>query len=243
MNSSSRSEWLKATALLAVSIALVIGMGAAPAFAKGHTVDVYNLQPSWTGKGGGVYSAYYGPDNVAVSPGATMNYLGHTAGIIKAGQGTNPGADGWDQGLFGFKPHMTISKLAKGPLTYTVVNQSGANPVWMTIEVGNPRDRSANVIYQFIPSTNPASWHTVDAGAGEWQLQDSAGNGSGPFLTLREVAKAASPAPHKVVRVYLRLGMGDGYYSSDGNGTVGWVNNVVIGETTYDFVLAPPSKH
>jgi hypothetical protein len=204
------------------------------------SVTITELLPSWTGTGGGgVFSAYVGPPAYGyVSPGVTDHYLGRMSGVIKAGQGLNPGSPNWDEGLFGFKPGCSISTLAANPLIYDVANQDGTNPVWMTIEVGDPVDRSANKTYQFIPTTNPDGWHTVDARAGLWQLMDtSTGNGVGPMMTLSQVAAEAAPAPKQVVRVYLRLGMGDSYYAAP-NGTVGWVDNLVAGMINYEFEVS-----
>jgi hypothetical protein len=53
-------------------------------------------------------------------------------------------------------------------------------------------------------------------------------------MTLSEVAD--SQTGYDVSRAYLRLGMGDSYYTG-GNGTIGWVDKVTIGEVTYDFVV------
>ena len=225
-------------------LGLVVVSLAASFAAAATTVYVEKLDNSWTAPGGGgVYSAYYGPpDYDDVLPGATAVYLGRQAGIIKAGITPDP-TDGhyWDQGLFGFKPNVTIDALAASTLTYDVANQTGANPVWMTIVIdvagtGNPNDPS-NPAYQFVPATNPAGWHTVDAGAGQWQLMDSNGNGTGPMMTLSEVAAANSGST--VIRAYLNLGMGDSYNVSPGVGTVAWVSKVTLGGVTYDFVVTP----
>ncbi|MDM8000526.1 MAG: DUF1565 domain-containing protein [Dehalococcoidia bacterium] len=216
------------------------------AFKEGFTptvVQVDNLQPSWTAPGGGgVYSAYYGPDNgyLAVSPGQTTLFNGREAGIIKAGLTPDPG-DGhyWDEGLFGFTPNVTIDSLAAGPLTYDVINEEGTNPVWMTIEIdtGVVGNRDDDTVYQHVPTANPAEWHTVDAAAGQWQMwNDYNGDTSGnPLISLGEVAAAHTGL--NVVRAYLRLGIGDSYHG-DGDGTVGWVDKVTIGTTIYDFVVA-----
>lgn len=189
-------------------------------------------------RGGGVYSAYYAPSSdvaPAASPGLTQVYDGREAGIIKAGLVLSGDGHYWDEGLFAFKPTFTIDQFAAGTVTYDVENQEGSNPVWMTIEIdtGVVGNRSDNTNYQFIPASNPAGWHTVDAAAGQWQLMDSNGNGVGPLMSLSEVAAANSGLD--VVRVYLRLGMGDSYRGT-GSGTVAWVDKVTIGSTTYDFV-------
>jgi hypothetical protein len=210
--------------------------------AAASTVLVDNLQSSWTAPGGGgVYSAYYGPSSdtaPAVSPGTTAVYLGREAGIIKAGLTVSPDGHYWDEGLFGFKPTVTIDVLAAGTLTYDVVNQEGTNPVWITIEIdtGVVDTRTDNTAYQFVPTTNPAGWHTVNAAAGQWQQWTTytSGETTGPLMTLGEVA-SANPGLN-VVRAYLRLGQGDSYHGT-GSGTVGWVDKVTIGEVTYDFVV------
>lgn len=43
--------------------------------------------------------------------------------------------------------------------------------MWMTIEIdtGVVGDRGDNTVYQFVPTMNPAGWHTVDAAAGRWR--------------------------------------------------------------------------
>ena len=203
-------------------------------------IYVDNLQPSWTAAGGGgVFSAYVGPPAYGyVSPGTTAVYVGREAGIIKAGLNVDPD-DGhyWDEGLFGFQPTVTIDEFAARTLAYDVVNQEGTNPVWMTIEIDTsvPGDRNDNTVYQFVPTTNPAGWHTVDAAAGQWQLQVS-NNGTGPMMTLSEVAAANTGL--NVVRAYLRLGMGDSYHGT-GLGTVAWVDKATISGVTYDFVARP----
>jgi hypothetical protein len=209
--------------------------------AAASIVLVDNLQPSWTTPGGGgVFSAYIGPPDYGyVSPGNTAVYLGREAGIIKAGLTVDPVSGHYeDEGLFGFKPTCTINELAASTLSYDVVNQEGTNPVWMTIEIdtGVPGDRSDNTAYQHVPTTNPASWHTVDAAAGLWQKwNDDSGNTTGnPLISLSDVA--ANHTGLDVVRAYLRLGMGDSYHGT-GNGTIAWVDKVTIEEVTYDFVV------
>ncbi|HEX8919131.1 MAG TPA: chitobiase/beta-hexosaminidase C-terminal domain-containing protein, partial [Chloroflexota bacterium] len=198
------------------------------------TVHVYSLQPDWTATDGGqVYSAYYAhqtaDDSVApVSPGQTAVYDGRQAGVIKAGQNGLT----WDEGLFGFKPNMTIAALASGPLAYDVQNETGTNPVWMTIEVGDPINRDTNLSYQYVPAAYGSGWHTIDAAAGAWQLMDANGNATGTPMTLSDIA-AAHPG-QSAVRVYLRLGMGSSYLGT-GTGTKAWVDTVTIGTTTYEF--------
>ncbi|MGA2911227.1 MAG: chitobiase/beta-hexosaminidase C-terminal domain-containing protein [Candidatus Levyibacteriota bacterium] len=197
------------------------------------TILVSNLQPDWTT---GVWAAYYAPDSetnpAGESPGSTAVYDKREAGIIKAG--ITPEADGHfrDEGLLAFQvPNVDISSFALQALTYDVENQTGPNPVWVRIRL------VGGVQYQFVPMSNPAGWHTVDAAAGQWRLMDDNGDGTGPMMTLAEVATANPGA--SVDRVYLTLGMGDSYNVSPGVGTVAWVDTVTIGSTTYDFVLAP----
>lgn len=224
---------------IGIAVAAMIGLIAGAANAE-TVVNVNNLQPDYDAiGGGGVYSAYYGPPaHDPVSPGATALFDGREAGIIKAGQGTNLGPSDWDEGLFGFKPTVTINDFAAGNLAYDVETQFGINPVWMTIEIdtGLAGDRSDNTTYQFVPTSNPAGWHTVDAGAGLWQKWnnnegDTTGN---PLISLNDVATAHTGL--NVVRTYLRLGMGDTYYNS-GTGTTAWVDKATIGGVTYDFVI------
>ena len=134
---------------------------------------------------------------------------------------------------------MTIEQLASRPLTYDVVNQYGTNPVWMTIQLdtGVLGDRSDNTNYQFVPAPyGSAAYSTVDAGAGLWvkwnnNMGDTTGN---PYLSLSQIAADYPGLP--VVRVYLRLGMGDSY-AGTGQGTVAWVDKATIGGLTYDFVV------
>ncbi len=209
-----------------------------PVVTPGITAYIDNLQPSWTAiGGGGVFSAYIGPPSYGyVSPGATALYSGREAGIIRAGYVT---ATPWDEGLFAFRPTVTIDAFAAGPVTYDVVNQAGVNPVWMTIEIdtGVVGDRSDNTTYQHVPTTNPAGWHTVDAAAGLWQKwNDNQGDVTGnPLISLSAVA-AAHPGLD-VVRAYLRLGQGLSYYNG-GTNTVAWVDKATLGGVTYDFVVA-----
>jgi hypothetical protein len=227
---------------LAIVMAIIAALIVPMAVSASSTVNVYNLQPAWDAVGGGgVYSAYYaGPPNTnpAVSPGSTAIFDNRPAGIIKAGFGPYPGdITNWDQGLFGFIPNVTINAFAADPLTYVVENQTGANPVWMTIEIdtGVVGDRSDNTTYQFIPAAYGGGWSTVNAGAGEWQQQDDNGNGTGNFYTLSDLATTYSGL--NVVRAYLRLGMGPSYHGN-GNGTVAWVNTATVGGVTYDFEVA-----
>lgn len=208
-------------------------------------VFVYNLQPDWAAiGGGGVYSAYYGPPSyLPVSPGETAVYDGREAGIIKAGQGTNPGPGNWDEGLFAFKPTVTIDDFAVGTLSYDVQTQAGVNPVWMTIEIdtGVADDRNDNTTYQFVPNTNPAGWNTFNAGAGLWQKwNNNEGDVTGnPLISLSDISTEHTGL--NVVRAYLRLGMGDTYYNG-GTGTTAWVDKATIGGVTFDFVsFAVPS--
>jgi hypothetical protein len=216
-------------------------VGSGTVYTNGSVVYVDNLQPSWTAAGGGgVFSAYVGPPVYGyVSPGTTALYDGREAGIIKAGLAVDPD-DGnyWDEGLFGFKPTVTIDALAAGTLTYDVENQEGTNPVWMTIEIdtGTVNNRSDNTVYQFVPTTNPAGWHTVDGAAGQWQKwDDGMGTVSEAPMSLSEVATNNSGL--NVVRAYLRLGMGNSY-AGNGSGTVAWVDKATIGGVTYDFVVS-----
>jgi predicted ribosomally synthesized peptide with SipW-like signal peptide len=200
--------------------------------ARQNTQVVYinDLQPTWDTI---VYSAYYWPNSSdlsnGVSPGSTAIYDGRQAGIIKAGITPN-GVNYEDEGLLGFQvPSVAIATFAGQALTYDVQNQSGPNPVWVRIRlVGGTQ-------YQFVPTTNPAGWHTVNAAAGQWQLMDNDGNATGSMLTLAQVA-ANNPGA-QVDRVYLTLGIGNSYNVSSGVGTVGWVDKVTIGGVTYDFVI------
>lgn len=223
--------------LLVLAMALVLGVSAAPAFAARPSIFVDSLQPTWELP---VFSAYVGPpDYTWVSPGDTAIYDGREAGIIKAG--LTPDTDGHyrDEGLFAFKPAIPIGAFAAKPLTYDVANEHGTNPVWMTIELdtGVVDDRSDNVTFQSVPAAYPAGWNTVDAGASTTWLQwaDPMGTTTGAPMTLTEIAKLYPG--RKVVRAYLRLGMGDSYHDNP-NGTVAWVDKATIGGLTYDFVLS-----
>jgi hypothetical protein len=222
--------------VLALSLCLV---AAVPAVASPTvtTVLVDNLQPSWTAPGGGgVYSVYYGPpDYNPVSPGTTAVYDGREAAPIMAGITIDP-IDGIyeDQGLYAFKPNMTINELAASALSWDVEAQYGACPVWMYIEID--KGGANDVMYQFVPTSNPAGWHTVNAAAGLWQKWTDLVSGipTGPLMTLSEVAAANTGLAAS--RCYLTLGMGDAYHDNP-NGTVDWVDKVTIGEVTYDFVV------
>lgn len=222
---------------IVLGLATIVGLASTPVGAD-TTVYVSNLQPDYGAiGGGGVYSAYYGPGNgyLPVSPGSTSIYDGLGAGIIKAGFNTAP-AD--DEGLFAFKPNITINDFAVGTLTYDVNTQFGVNPVWMTIEIdtGVLDVRSDNTTYQFVPTTNPAGWHTVNAGAGQWQKwNNNQGDVTGnPLISLSDVSTAHTAL--NVVRTYLRLGMGESYYNG-GTGTTAWVDKTTLGGVTYDFVV------
>jgi hypothetical protein len=207
------------------------------------TINISNLQPSWTATyGGEVYSAYVGPSAYDyVSPGITAIYDGREAGIIKAGLTVDSGSGVFeDEGLFGFKPTVTIDVFANGILTYDVENQAGVNPVWMTIEIdtGVIDNRADNTTYQFVPTTNPSGWNTFDAGAGLWQKWN---NNNGDVTGNDPISLSAVAATHpglNVVRAYLRLGMGNSY-NNGGTGTIAWVDKVTLGGVTYDFVVAP----
>jgi hypothetical protein len=241
MKSRKYSYYVSALLFLAMIVGMAMPMQAVRA--AGPDVLVDNLQPSWTAPGGGgVYAAYVGPPIYGyVSPGATAIYDGREAGIIKAGLTVDPDSGNYeDEGLFGFQPAVTIDVFAAGTLTYDVVTQCGENPVWMTIEIdtGTPL-RTDNTSYQYVPTTNPAGWHTVNAAAGQWQKWTTYTSGitDGPLMTLGEVATAHTGL--NVVRAYLRLGMGNSYHGTAGLGTVAWVDKATLGGVTYDFVVAP----
>jgi hypothetical protein len=230
--------------LLCVAAMLAVALGPAVAYPVGAAgpVLVYKLQPDWLAPGGGgVFSAYIGPPSYGfVSPGTTAVYDGRAAGIIKAGLDVDPTTGVHkDEGLFGFKPTVTIDALALMPLTYDVQNQYGENSVWMTIEIdtGTVGNRSDNTTYEHVPTTNPAAWHTVNAGAGQWRKwNNNQGDVTGnPLISLTDVAVAH--AGRDVVRAYLRLGMGDSYHGSAGLGTVAWVDKATVGGVEYDFVV------
>jgi hypothetical protein len=229
--------------LIGLFLALVLVMVMPTAiFAKSHatiTVYVYNLQPSWTAFfGGGVYSVYYGPpDYSGVSPGSTAVYLGCQAAPIYAGSNIDPTDLIYeDQGLFAFKPgDVPVATFATQPLTYDFVNQYGTAPVWVYIELN--KNMFGDIMYQYVPTSNPLSWHTEDAASGtHWQAWTDLYSGipTGPMLSLTDIA-AANPGK-TVSRVYLTEGMGDSYHST-AFGTVAWVDKVTIGTVTYDFAV------
>lgn len=223
--------------LLCMGLILSLAMFVKPASAD-TVVLIDNLQPSWTAPGGGgVFSAYVGPAAYGfVSPGSTAMYDGREAGIIKAGLNVDPTSGHYeDEGLFAFKPNVTIDAFAAGAVQYDVNTEAGVNPVWMTIEIdtGAVGDRSDNTIYQFVPTSNPAGWHTVDASTGLWQKWnnnngDTTGN---PLISLADVVSAHTGLD--VVRAYLRLGMGDSY-NNGGTGTIAWVDQATLAGVTYD---------
>jgi hypothetical protein len=234
--------------IIAVLVLSTFILGAVPAQATPPPapVFVYYLVPNWTlPGGGGVFSAYIGPPAYDyVSPGSTQLYDGREAGIIKAGLNVDSDGHYWDEGLFAFKPNVTINDFASMPLTYDVENQYGENPVWMTIEIdtGVVGDRNDNTIYQFVPPHYASGWHTIDAGAGEWQKwNNNNGDVTGnPKISLADIAVANTGL--NVVRAYLRLGMGDSYHGAAGLGTVAWVDKATIGGVTYDFAVLQPGQ-
>jgi hypothetical protein len=217
---------------------LIVSLVASAAVAAPTTVKIGATQPTYAL---GVYSAYYGPtDYSAVSPGLTALYLGREAGLIKAGLAIDP-IDGVyeDEGLFAFRPFVSIDQFAASALTYDIVNQYGANPVWMTIEIdtGVVDDRSDNVTFQMVPAAyGSAAYVVVNAGtATNWlQWADNSGTTTGVARTLADIATQYTGLT--VVRTYLRLGMGDSY-APDANGTQAWVDKASIGGVTYDFVI------
>lgn len=226
--------------VLALAIAMVPTMVPGPTdrvAAATSTILVDNLQPSWTAPGGGgVFSAYIGPPDYGyVSPGTTAVHDGREAAPIMAGINVDPD-DGhyWDQCLYAFKPNMTIDELAASVLSWDVEAQYGACPVWMYMQIdrGGPNE----TMFQFVPTSNPAGWHTVDAAAGLWQKwNDMNGDTTGnPLITLSQVA--GNYTGLDASRCYLNVGMGDAYHDNP-NGTVDWVDKVTIGEVTYDFVV------
>jgi len=229
--------------LALVAMIAVIGITFAASAAK-STVLVSNLQPSWDAPGGGgVFSAYVGPPDYGYeSPGTTALYLGRQAGIIKAGLAIDTDGHYWDEGLFAFKPAVTIDQFAASALPYDVVNQYGTNPVWMTIEIdtGTPDNRSDNVAFQMVPAAyGSAAYVTVNAGTATNWLQWTtpiSGITTGSPRSLGDIAADTAYTGLTVVRTYLRLGMGDPY-APDANGTQAWVDKASIGGVTYDFVV------
>jgi len=207
---------------------------------------VTNLQPSWNAiNGGGVWSAYYGAGNGVdasgnynpVSPGAIQNYDGRSAAPIFAGVSASSTADYDDQGLFAFDTNNTpITTFATEPLTYDFENQYGTAPVWMYIELN--KGATGDSVYQYVPTTNPASWHTEDAANGNWQAWTNLDNGVATSTALSLASIALANPNATVDRVYLTEGIGDSYHADD-NGTVAWVNTVTIGDNVYNFATAP----
>lgn len=202
---------------------------------------VTNLQPSWNALGGGVYSAYYGAGNGVdengyynpVSPGAIGNYDGRSAAPISAGVSASSTGEYDDQGLFAFNTgDIPVAAFATEPLSYDFENQYGKAPVWMYIELN--KEASGDSVYQYVPTTNPASWHSEDAAAGDWQEWTNLDNGvaTGTPLSLASIASANPSAT--VDRVYLTEGIGDSYHATD-HGTLAWVDTVTIGDTVYNF--------
>ena len=116
---------------------------------------------------------------------------------------------------------MTIDDFAAGAVTYDVETEAGVNPVWMTIEIdtGVVGDRNDNTVYQYVPTSNPAGWHTVDAAAGSWQKwNDNNGDVSGESFNLAQrYCHRQIPVSMWCAR-YLRLGQGDSY-ANGGTGT------------------------
>ena len=222
----------KCLSLFLVVSMLFAALPAGQVKAEAETIPVYVLEPSWTAPGGGGVWASYNPDDGPYeSPGETAIYDGKGAGIIKAGITPNTDGDYYDQGLLGFKlNNVPLADFAAGGLTYDVQNQSGTNPVWVRIRIAG-----TSTTYQHVPESYGVGggYHTINAGTGLWQLMDANQNGTGPKKTLNEFAGELSGSA--IDRVYLTLGMGNSYNVEPGVGTVGWVDKVTIGETTYDF--------
>ncbi len=229
---------------LSILVALIATFAlSGSALAAPTTVKIGATQPTWAL---GVYALYAGPPNYDwVSPGLTAAYLGREAGLIKAGLTADPTGcaplNYCDEGLFAFRPAVSIDTFAASALTYDVVNQYGANPVWMTIEIdtGVVGDRSDNVAFQMVPAPyGLADYVTVNAAtAANWlQWVDNSGTTTGAERTLASIAADSAYTGLTVVRTYLRLGMGDSYGPSP-DGTQAWVDKASIGGVTYDFVV------
>jgi hypothetical protein len=218
---------------------LMVGLVSSAAVAAPSIVKIGATQPTWAL---GVFSAYVGPTAYDyVSPGPTAVYMGREAGLIKAGLTADPTGcsplNYCDEGLFAFKPAMTIDQFVRSPLTYTVANQYGTNPVWMTIEIGNPVDRTNNVTFQMVPTSYGIGvYTTVDAANGTWYRWNNASGDITASLPLTLADIATTYAGLTVIRTYLRLGMGDSYGPSP-TGTQAWVDKASIGGVTYDFVI------
>ena len=161
---------------------------------------------------------------------------------IYAGVNVDSDTHYWDQGLFGFEPGDTpVATFASQPLNYDFVNQYGTAPVWVYIELN--KNQTGDIIYQYVPTTDPSGYHTENAGSGaHWQAWTDLDSGipTGAMMSLSDIA-AANPGK-TVSRVYLTEGMGDSYHTGGpsgvmANGTVAWVDTVTIGTTTYDFAV------
>jgi VCBS repeat-containing protein len=233
------SKFYKLIGLLVVMGLLFAALPIGQAQAEtGTTIPVSVLDPSWTAPGGGgVYAAYYSPSSAypAIAPGSTALFGGREAGIIKAGINKDVTTGHYlDEGILAFQVNsVPTSTFALQALSYEVQNETGINPVWVRIRI------VGGTTFQHVPAFYGVGggYHVIDAAAGQWQLMDTNGNATGPMMTLTQLA-AAYPAA-LVDRVYLTLGQGDSYNVSEGIGTVGWVDKVVIHTTTYDFVVVP----
>jgi hypothetical protein len=141
-------------------------------------------------------------------------------------------------------PNETAAAFAAAPPTYDFDTQYGVNPVWMYIIVGTDPGRNIppDNVYQFVPTSNPSGYHTVDTNSGNWQQMNWAtGDGFGPMMTPGDIATANPGA--EVYRAYLSLGMGNSYHTGGAsgvlaNGTVAWVDTATVGGVTYDFAVA-----